>query len=211
MANPTSETDNCKSRVPVIGLVGGVGSGKSTVARMMADEGCRVIDADRIGHEVLREADVKAAVRDAFGADVFGPDGEADRGRLADVVFTDAGRREALEQIVHPRILARIESALEAARSAGPPAVVLDAPLILEKGLANRCDRVVYIEAPARIRQRRLQQDKGWAPTEVQRRDASQVSLKTKRDRADTIVDNSASPEHTLKQIRRILARFGAR
>jgi len=207
--NPKSDIRHLKSP-PVIGLVGGVGAGKSTVAQMMAGEGCAVVDADAIAHAVLREDDVKSRVRETFGPRVFGPDGAVDRGRLADVVFADSGRREALERIVHPRILARIDAELAAARAAGPRAVALDAPLILEKGLANRCDYVVYIRASAEMRQRRLQQVKGWAPSEVQRRDASQVSLKTKRDRADYSIDNSASPEHTLTQVRRILAQVDA-
>jgi len=199
------------SSVPVIGLVGGVGAGKTTVARMMAEEGCRVVDADRIAHDVLRDETVKHRVREAFGEAAFGSDGEVDREALGRQVFADTDRREALERIVHPRILARMREEVESARSAAPPAVVLDAPLILEKGLANWCDCMVYIRASAEVRHRRLRQARGWSPSEVRQRDASQISLKTKQGRADYIIDNSASPEHTLEQVQRILARLGAR
>ncbi|MFO8011754.1 MAG: dephospho-CoA kinase [Phycisphaerae bacterium] len=211
MANPKSEIRNPKSPVPVIGLLGGVGAGKSTVAQMMAEEGCRVVDADRIAHAVLREDDVKNAIRDAFGDAVFDSGGEVDRERLGRAVFDDPGRREALERIVHPRILARMRDEVEAAGAEHPPAVVIDAPLILEKGLAKWCDSMVYISVPAEVRHRRLREARGWSPSEIQRRDASQIPLKNKRRRADSTIDNSASPEHTREHVRRVLARLGAR
>jgi dephospho-CoA kinase len=211
MANPKSEIRNPQSPVPVIGLLGGVGAGKSTVARMFADEGCRVVDADRIAHVVLREEDVKNAVREAFGPEVFDAAGEVDRDRLGREVFGDSGRREALERIVHPRILSRMRDEVEAGGADEPPAVVIDAPLILEKGLATWCDCMVYIRVPAEVRHRRLHEARGWSPSEIQRREASQIPLKNKRRRADTIIDNSASPEHTRAHVRRVLARLGAR
>lgn len=210
MPNRNPEIRNPKSPVPVIGLVGGVGAGKSTVARMLAEEGCRVVDADRIAHDVLREDDVKNAVRETFGDSVFDSGGEVDRDRLGREVFGDSGRREALERIVHPPILARMRDEVEAAGAEGPPAVVIDAPLILEKGLAKWCDGMVYIQVPVEVRHRRLREARGWSPSEIQRREASQIPLKKKRRRADTIIDNSASPEHTREHVRRVLARLGA-
>ncbi|MEA3367709.1 MAG: dephospho-CoA kinase [Planctomycetota bacterium] len=211
MCNPKSAIRNPKSAAPVIGLLGGLGAGKTTVAQMFAEEGCRVVDADRIAHEVLQQADVKDQVRESFGDEVFGPDGAVDRDRLGRQVFADAGRRQILERIVHPPILARMRQAVEAAGAAAPAAVVIDAPLILEKGLAGWCDYMVYVKVPAEVRYRRLRQARGWSPSEVQRREASQISLKNKRGRADYIIDNSASPEHTLEQVRRILVHLGAR
>ena len=211
MANRESEIRNPQSSVPVIGLLGGVGAGKSTVARMFADEGCRVVDADRIAHAVLREEDVKNAVREAFGPEVFDAAGEVDRDRLGREVFGDSGRRKALERIVHPRILSRMRDEVEAAGADEPPAVVIDAPLILEKGLATWCDCMVYITVPVEVRHGRLREARGWSPSEIQRREASQIPLKNKRRRADTTIDNSASPEHTREHVRRVLARLGAR
>jgi len=200
-----------QTSAPVIGLLGGVGAGKSTVARMMAEEGCRVVDADRIAHEVLGRPEVRAAVRKAFGEGVFGPDGRVDRGRLGQVVFSDPAARQRLETIVHPPILERIREELAEARWAAPPAVVLDAPLILEKNLAKMCACMVYVQVPAAVRYRRLREARGWSRAEVQRRDVSQVSLKVKQDRADYIIDNSASPKHTREQVRQLLARLRAR
>ena len=211
MANPKSDIRNPKCPVPVIGLLGGVGAGKSTVAQMMAEEGCRVVDADRIAHAVLREDGIKAAVREAFGDEVFAAEGEVDRERLGRVVFADADRRQILERIVHPAILARMREEVEAAGAAGPPAVVIDAPLILEKGLAPWCDCMVYIRASAEVRHRRLREARGWSPSEIRRRDASQIPLKNKARQADYTIDNRTSPEHTREHVRRVLARLGAR
>ncbi|KPK43359.1 MAG: hypothetical protein AMK72_13430 [Planctomycetes bacterium SM23_25] len=210
MANPKSEIRNPKSVRPVIGLLGGVGAGKSLVASQFAQLGCEVVDADRIAHAVLGEEAVKQAVRERFGEGVFGPGGEVDRRRLGERVFDRPDDREALERIVHPQVCRRLRRAVETARAGDAPAVVLDAPLILEKGLDNLCDLMVYIRVPAEVRENRVGGARGWDPSEVARREASQVSLKTKQDRADYIVDNSASPEHTFEQIRRIFSRVTA-
>ncbi len=209
--DPKAESRKPQPPVPVIGLVGGVGAGKSTVARLMAEEGCRVVDADRIAHAVLRRPEIKARIREAFGAGVFGPDGEVDRRRLGEVVFADPAARARLEAVVHPPILARLRRAIARARAARPRAVVLDAPLILEKGLAEWCDFVVYIRAPTTVRRRRLRKARGWSLAEIQRREAAQVSLRTKARKADYTVDNGASLDLTLNQVRDILARHAPR
>ena len=208
--NPKSEIPNPKSLPPprpVIGLVGGVGSGKSLVASQLAQLGCEVVDADRIGHALLGEPAIREAVRRRFGDGVFDEKGEVDRRRLGQVVFGDAQGLKDLEAILQPELTRRVRGAVLEARGGGARAVVFDAPLILEKGLDTLCDIVVYVEAPSEVRQSRARQARGWDPSEVARREASQISLKTKRERADYIVDNSASPEHTFEQIRAILTR----
>ena len=199
-----SETENPKSTAPVIGLLGGIGAGKTVVASQFAELGCKVVDADRIAHAVLGEAAVKQAVRRRFGDQVFGPGGEVDRRRLGEQVFDHPEDREALERIVDPEICRRLRRAVQSARAGDAPAVVLDAPLILEKGLDSLCDFMVYVKVSAEVRQNRVGGARGWNPSEIARREVSQVSLKTKQNRADYIVDNSASPEHTFDQIRKI-------
>jgi dephospho-CoA kinase len=115
----------------------------------------------------------------------------------------------ALDAIMGPALWPRVTAAVEAARrSAAAPAVVLDAALILEKGLDKLCDVLVYIRALRQIRQARAQAARGWDPSEVAHREAVQVSLKIKQDRADYTIDNRTSPQHTQEQVRTILSRI---
>lgn len=196
-------------RKPVIGLVGGIGSGKSSVAAQCAELGCAVVDADRMGHALLRERAVRDALRTRFGEKVLGPDGQIDRRLLAQEAFADAESLEALNSIVHPELWPRVRQAIERARRrADVRAVVVDAALLLEKELDTLCDLVVYLDVPKEVRRARIVSTRGWRPSEVARREAMQISLKTKRKRADYIIDNSSSPEHTFDQIRTILSRM---
>ena len=209
MTTPHSELRTPHSPPPVIGLVGGVAAGKSFVAAQFEKLGCAVVDADRLTGDLLQEPATRRALRQRFGEEIFTVSGEVDRRRLADRVFTDREALESLNSIMHPELCQRTREALDAARRRDVPAVILDAPLVLEKGLDTLSDFVVYIEASEEVRRTRAQESRGWPPAEVARREAAQVSLKTKRKRADYIVDNNTSPEHTLEQIRRILARVG--
>jgi len=193
---------------PVLGLLGGVAAGKSSVAAQFAELGCAVVDADRIAHELLGEPQVRRAIRERFGEGVLDASGEVDRRLLSARAFATREDLEALEAIVHPETCRRVEKAVAEARQGAVPAVILDAPLILEKGLDRLCDYLVYIVAPEQIRRSRASETRGWDPSEIARREATQVSLKTKQDRADYTVDNSTSPEHTFEQIQTILSRI---
>jgi len=195
-----------RSLRPVIGLLGGIGAGKSFVAEQFAKCGCAVVDADRAGHELLREPKIRQALRKQFGTPILDPSGEVDRRRLAAVAFASPENLRAMEAIIHPELWRRVKAAVEAARRTDVPAVVLDAALILEKSLDRLCDHLVYIEAPAEVRRARTRQSRGWTSSETARREAVQVSLKVKRGRADYIVDNRTSPEHTLEEVRAILS-----
>jgi dephospho-CoA kinase len=194
-----------KPGVPVIGLLGGVGSGKSLVAAQLRELGCRVVDADRVGHELLGEPEIRQAVFEHFGHIVMTRRGHVNRQRLAALAFSDPKELEALERIVHPELWRRVIALVERGRRGKAPAVVLDAALILEKGLDKLCTVMLYISAPIGMRRRRAWMFRGWQPRQVDRREAFQVSLKTKRNRADYIIDNSSTPEHTLVQVRNFL------
>ena len=193
---------------PVIGLVGGVASGKTLVAAQLAALGCAVVDADRIGHELLEKEGICRAIRERFGPEVFDAAGRVDRGRLGERVFASGEDREALERIVHPELWRRVQEAVEAGRRREVPAVVLDAALVMEKGLDRWCDVVVYIKASEETRRSRASRSRGWDASEVARREGTQVSLKTKQERADYTIDNESSPEHTFEQVREILSRI---
>lgn len=164
----------------VLGLVGRIGAGKSTVARLLGERGATVIDADRIAHEVLREPEVVDAVRDGLGAGVLAVDGTLDRRKIAELVFGPTrGHADALatlEKIVHPRVIPRIEALLAAERMAavdGPERiVVLDVPLLLKSGLIRRCTHLLEVGCDEPVRRDRLAA-RGWGREEIAARDAA--------------------------------------
>ena len=142
----------------IIGLLGGVASGKSTVAAELARLGAGVLDADRAGHEVLQLKHIEAAVRRRWGEAVFGPDGHVDRTRLKTIVFArpPAGppERKYLEGLTHPEIGRLLQGQAAAMEAGGVTIAVLDAPLILEAGWDKLCERLVFVDAPAEVRLR---------------------------------------------------------
>lgn len=190
----------------VIGILGGVASGKSAVARLLAEAGAGVLDADRIGHEVLGLAEVEAAARARWGDAIFDAAGRIDRGRLAAIVFTPPpeGPREraALEELTHPRIAERIRGEAERLAAAGCPAAVLDAPLLLEANWDRLCDRLVFVEAPRHVRLARAL-ERGWSRAEFAAREHAQTPVEQKRARADLIIENSGDLEETREQVLR--------
>jgi dephospho-CoA kinase len=191
----------------LIGILGGVASGKSLVAGQFARLGAGVLDADRAGHEVLRLPHVETAVRQRWGAEVFGPDGRVDRSRLACIVFGDPpdGPRERkyLEQLTHPEIGRLLERQAERLAASGCRAAVLDAALLMEAGWDRLCEKLVFVDAPRELRLSRALA-RGWNEEDFAAREQSQRSLDWKRGRADVVLDNSGSPEQTLAQVERL-------
>ena len=190
----------------IIGLLGGIASGKSLVAGLLARRGAAVLDADRAGHEALRLPAVEAAVRNRWGDAVFGPDGRVDRARLARIVFdpTPKGARDRrfLEQWTHPEIQRLVRQRLEAL-PADTPLTVLDAALILEAGWGKLCEKLVFVDASRGVRLARARA-RGWTDEEFAARESAQESLEFKRTRADVIIDNSGPPEDTELQVERL-------
>ncbi len=190
--------------VPVIGLLGGVASGKSLVARMLADLGACVLDADRTGHEVLQMPEIKAAAQQRWGERIFDENGRIDRKRLAEIVFAPPPggppEREYLEQITHPKIGRLLMRQAEQKAAAGCKAVVLDAALLLEAGWNQFCDHLVFVDAPRPVRLARAI-ERGWSEKDFTVREGAQESLDFKQTHADVVVDNSGSPEQTRAQI----------
>ena len=136
----------------ILGLLGGVASGKSLVAGQLERLGAGVLDADRAGHEVLRMPEVEQAARERWGEAVFRPDGHIDRHRLAAIVFAPPPKgseeRRFLEELTHPRIRRLLEKEANGLAAAGFPAAVLDAPLLLEAGWDTLCHRLILVDAP---------------------------------------------------------------
>ena len=184
---------------PVIGVLGGIASGKSHVAASLARSGGAVIDADELAHEILASNEVTALVVDEFGEAALGSDGRPDRGALAELVFSDAGKRERLEGWIHPRVRAKIQAALDEAKARNTGPVVLDVPLLLENAaehdLVSQCDHLVFVECDLDTREQRATASRDWSPGEVARREQSQLALSEKQARADHTIVNRGSLE----------------
>ncbi len=176
-----------------VGLTGNVAGGKSTVADRWCERGVLVIDADRLGHEVLREdASARAALVEAFGDGIVGPDGTIDRVALGERAFGSAEATERLNAIVHPPLLARLDDALAQARTDGRALAVVDAALIFEFGLDEHMDLNVLVTAPAGIRAERLRH-KGLDEERIARIMASQMADADKAARCDFVIVNDGT------------------
>jgi dephospho-CoA kinase len=180
-----------------IGLVGGVASGKSAVAAALARRGAVVFDADKIGHRVLNEPEVQDALVRRWGKAILDPDGHVSRPAVAQRVFgdspEDAAERQFLEQTLHPRIRQRIVAEILQLPNNAAPAVVIDAPLLVESGWNEVCQAVVLIDVPRETRLNRAK-ERGWTEGEFSRREAAQLPIEEKRRWATHVIDNSGSP-----------------
>jgi dephospho-CoA kinase len=206
----------------VVGLTGGIGTGKSTVARLLAALGASVIDADAIVHELQAPGTpLLARIAEAFGEEMLRPDGSLDRERLGRLVFADASARRRLNDLVHPAVGAEMLRRLAAARAAGVPLVVLDIPLLLE-GRARSAEPgraktasdlvseviVVYAREGQQI-ERQVARD-GATPEHARERVAAQLPIEEKRKLADHVIDNSGSLADTERQVRELYAKLTA-
>jgi dephospho-CoA kinase len=202
----------------VIGLSGGIGTGKSTVARMFAAQGALVIDADAIVHELqARGQPLVAELAAAFGPGVLDAEGGLDRAALGAIVFRDPEARARLGSIVHPKVGAEFARRIAAARAAGAPVLVLDIPLLFEGRKAGtgsaaqlRFDATVLVYAPEAMQvERQLARD-GCARDEARRRVEAQLPIEEKKALADYVIDNSGALEETERQVRDVLSRVRA-
>ncbi len=188
----------------VIGITGGIASGKSLVAGYFRQLGAVVLDADKLGHEVLELDPVMVEIRSAFGDSVFLDQGGVSRKRLADIVFNldNPGRLETLEKITHPRIRKRLEQQLNELKKDGKTvAAVLDVPLLFKSGWHELCDQIVYVDVPDLIRLKRATEIRNWDPGELSRREQKQTNIEEKKQRSDEALDNSLSMEATFEQV----------
>ena len=198
----------------VVGLTGGIGTGKSTVARMLSACGATVIDADAIVHRLQEKGSpVLDEIAARFGAEVIDPSGALDRARLADVVFRDPAARQRLNEIIHPKVGVEMARELEEARRAGAPLVVLDIPLLFEGRSAGRggaarlpFDATVLAYCPARLQVERAMARDGCTRADAERRVAAQLPIEQKRALADFVIDNSGSLDETERQVRDLYA-----
>lgn len=191
----------------IIGLLGGVAAGKSQVARLFRRKGAEVLDADTVGHEVLRIPSVREAIRHYFGDGVFGPDGQVHRPALGHIVFgasPEAPQKLAmLESLTHPHIRRQLRGQAERMLADGVPVVILDAPVLLKAGWNDLCDALVFVDCPEPVRRARAVA-RGWSAEDFAAREAAQASVESKRALANFVVDNSGSLGYTQSQIEQV-------
>ncbi|MFW6689766.1 dephospho-CoA kinase [Streptomyces sp. MAR4 CNX-425] len=186
-----------------VGLTGGIGAGKSAVAELLASYGAVIVDSDKIAREVVEPGTAGlAAVVAEFGPDVLAADGTLDRAKLGGIVFADAGRREALNAIVHPLVRERSAALTEAA---GPDAVVVnDVPLLTENGLAGLYDVVVVVDVAPATQLDRLVRLRGMTEDEARARMAAQATRAERLAIADIVVDNDGTPAELAPRVREV-------
>lgn len=195
---------------PIIGLLGGIGSGKSSIARFIADEfsGAR-FDADALARALLDEPEVKRQIEQWWGGKVLDAWGAVDRRKLAAVIFADESSRRRLEGLIHPIVARGREAFIERCEAdPGVKLIVLDVPLLAEVGLNERCDWLIFVKCDRATRLARVAASRGWDEAELARREKNQWPLDRKLDLADDVVDNSGSQAACLAQTREVVQQF---
>ena len=199
----------------MVGLAGGVGSGKSTVAGIMGELGAGVIESDQLSHLEINSPAVKKSIGQWWGQEVFGNDGRVDRKKVATIVFRDPSQRHRLEALLHPRIaVRRTDLMAEFDRQPRVKMIVFDSPLLYEADLDLTCDAVIFVDAELDKRKERSEKAHDWPKGELERREKSQQPLDMKRARADYICKNNSTLADLRKQVERIVSQifseFGA-
>jgi dephospho-CoA kinase len=186
---------------PVIGILGGIASGKSTVAKAFARLGCKIINADAIAHELLDEETVREKIVALFGREILDSEGKIDHKTLAGIVFADRDKLSSLNEILHPLVLERVEAMIEeCGRQNHIKAIVLDMPLLVEVGWAERCDRLIYVDCSLKTRSERAQKA-GLDKNQLKIRENFQISLDNKQNLADNTVENNSDFLTLVRQV----------
>jgi len=193
-----------KVRTPTIGLAGGIGAGKTSVANMLAELGCVVSDSDAAARQALLDPLIKKRISEWWGKDVLDESGEIDRAKIASIIFAETSKRRRLERLTHPWIEARRKE-LFASAPQSTTALVIDAPLLFEAKLDRACDAVIYVDADETTRLARVTASRGWTPEQLAQREGSQLPLDEKRRRADYVVENQGDLGELKARVRRVL------
>ncbi|RLA98053.1 MAG: dephospho-CoA kinase [Deltaproteobacteria bacterium] len=194
----------------IAGLTGGIATGKSTVANIMAEAGAHVIDADRIAKDVVKKGlPAWKEITEYFGKEILGSDGEIDRERLGDVVFGSKDKLEVLNKIVHPRVFEEMAREMDEVKQRAPDSIViLDIPLLIETGLHKLLSNVILVYAPERIQLARLMARDNIPKEAALKRIRSQMPIEQKKTFANYIIDNSSEIEHTRIMTLEVLERL---
>ncbi|HUT30569.1 MAG TPA: dephospho-CoA kinase [Sedimentisphaerales bacterium] len=195
-----------------MGILGGVASGKSTAAAEFAKLGCVVIDADKIAHELLDNENIRSRIVGCLGQTFLDAAGRIDRGKLADIVFADAGKLAKLNDIVHPLVLAEAERLMEHYRGqTRVKAIVLDMPLLVEVGWHKRCDRIIFVDCKTKFRAARAKKMGIFTEAQLKMRENFQIPLDIKHRLADNTIDNNSDPSELARQVAEIFSYMASR
>lgn len=191
----------------VYGIIGGIGSGKSTAAQLFEACGAVVLNADRIGHEVLHLPEVKTLARHRWGDSIFDEQGEIVRSRLAAIVFVDSVLAKSdllyLQELTHPQIAKKISQNIEVQRDLGTKVVILDAPLLLEANWDHLVSGIIFVDSPESQRWERAK-NRSWTREEFEKRERSQLPLEEKRARCEYVLTNAGSVDELRSQVKNL-------
>ena len=191
----------------LVGLTGGIGSGKTTVARLLADRGAVIVDADDLSRRALDPGTPgHTQVVEAFGDEVLASDGSIDREALAQIVFDDPGKRKRLESIVHPQVFAQLQEVVNAYADTDA-VVVFDAALLVETGFDHACDLVLVVSTPPELQVARLE-ERGMDPVEARRRIAAQTAPEVRDAHADHVIPNAGDRDELERRVEAIWGRL---
>jgi dephospho-CoA kinase len=192
-----------QTRMLLIGLTGNIGSGKSTVAQLLSERGATIIDADVLSRRAVEVGTAAyRSIAERWGTSILAPDGAIDRSALRRIVFSEPKQLEQLNKIVHPAVERMRVALVEQARQRGDRVVVCDIPLLFEKKMTGRFDRILLVDAPRPVRLERLVRERGLRETEAMDMIVAQMPAELKRARADFVIDN----DDTLTQLDRRVA-----
>ena len=197
-------------RLPVLGVLGAIGAGKTMAATAFAQRGGFVIDCDRLGHVALGQPEVLAKLVQRWGNRILHADGAPNRRAIGAIVFADAAERSFLESVAFPAIGALVRAEIaEAAGDSSVRFIVLDAAVLLEAGWGDFCDRIVYLDAPRAVRLARVLARSGWTEAEMDRREAAQWPAERRKARADAVIANDGSVGELRADADRLLKDWG--
>ncbi|GAX59496.1 dephospho-CoA kinase [Candidatus Scalindua japonica] len=198
-----------KRHVNVIGITGGIASGKSTIAEMLGTLGADIIDADKICHNLINTRDITDKITKRWGNHILNSDGKIERRMLAEIVFADKDEVSALNKIIHPKVVEKIKNRIaELQIETATEAIVLDAALLVESNLIDICDIILFADTEKNRCESRVRYSRKWPLDEIAKREKFQGLIPQKRELADIIINNNNSKEDTLNQVKDFWCQF---
>ncbi len=202
-------TQHLSTHKPIIGIIGGIGSGKSLVAQQLHSLGAAVFDADTIAKAMLDKPEVQKKLIQWWGNEIIGENGIINKSAVADITFTDQRQRQRLESLIHP-LVSKQKNIFTAHAQTDPEivAIVLDVPLLLESNWHNSCDCLIFVETDKNVRYDRVAKQRNWNNAELDRREKNQLPLDKKKKLAHNIIVNNSDTAECFTQVRKLLTRL---